>query len=187
MDLDPANQLLADLLARIGRGEATALAALYERTSGQLFAVLIRILRRRELAEEALQDVFVRIWNKAASYRPTRGTAMTWLISLARYRAIDLKRRARREVGWEERPDGFQDDPADPAPDPMAQTFLGIETQRLQACFEGLGQGQRHSIRLTYLEGLTQEEAARALQTPLGTVKSWIRRGLQALKECLSR
>src|SRR5262245_5106351 len=102
MDPAEANAGLAGLIERIGAAESAALAALYERTSAQLFGVLLRILRRHDLAEEALQDVFVRVWHHAKSFHPERGPALAWLIGMTRNRAIDIQRRRRREVPLED-------------------------------------------------------------------------------------
>lgn len=187
MTAPSSDETLGELLARVQSGEAHAFSVLYARTSPQLFAVLKRMLRRQDLAEEALQDVFVNIWSKAGSYRPARGPAMAWLVSMARYRAIDLKRRGYREMALEDAPLAAQAEVADTTPGPMAEALWGLDRQRLEDCLTELSDGQQRGIRLAYLDGLTQEEVATHLNSPLGTVKSWIRRGLQALKECLGR
>lgn len=185
MDFPEANAGLAALIERVAAADGTALAALYEKTSAQLFAVLLRILKRRDLAEEALQDVFVLLWRKARSFHPERGPAMAWLIGMTRNRAIDIQRSRRREVPLEATGASEPREMAAPEAGPMDEALLALDRKRLEDCMGRLSANQSRGIRLAYLEGLTQEEIAAALASPLGTVKSWIRRGLQALKDCL--
>lgn len=179
----------ARLLARCAEGDLSAFTALYESSAPQLFAVLLRILNRRDLAEEALQDAFVSIWRHAASYRAQRSQPMTWMISIARYRAIDLKRAQRREVPLAAATAGESIDSEiiDTAADPSAEALRAQENSALADCMRELSDSPRECLRLAYLEGLTHQEIALKVNSPLGTVKSWIRRGLQALKECLER
>lgn len=154
-------------------------------TAPRLFAVLVRILGRRELAEEALQDVFISIWHNAAGYRPELGNPLTWMISIARYRAIDLRRRSRRELLLGDI--GPLADAADPGADPLRDAMRETAAAALDECLGRLRSEPRACLQLAYLNGLTHEEVAASVGQPLGTVKSWIRRGLQALKECLER
>jgi RNA polymerase sigma-70 factor, ECF subfamily len=185
MTFPEANAGLCALIQRIGVADQAALASLYQKTSAQLFALLLRMLKRRDLAEEALQDVFVAVWRKAASFRPERGPAMAWLIGMTRNRAIDIQRRSRREVSLEQQTESAGTEIAVSDSDPMTEALAALDSRRLEDCLGRLNENQRRGIRLAYLEGLTQEEIAASLASPLGTVKSWIRRGLLALKECL--
>jgi RNA polymerase sigma-70 factor (ECF subfamily) len=147
-----------------------------------LLAVLVRMLRRRDLAEDALQDVFVSVWQRAGQFDPIRGRALAWLTSVARYRAIDLQRAARPAVALSEvsalEPQLQSESLAD------ASEMLGAGT-RLLRCLERIAAPQRHCLMLAYQEGLTHSEIARAVNEPLGTVKSWVRRSLIALRRCL--
>lgn len=177
--------LAAALLERCAGGDEQALSSLYEMTAPRLFAVLVRILGRRELAEEALQDVFISVWRNAAGYRPEQASPLTWMISIARYRAIDLRRRARRELllGDAEPPE----DVADPGADPLTDAIRETAAAALDECLSRLRREPRTCLQLAYLNGFTHEQIAASVGQPLGTVKSWIRRGMQALKECLQR
>jgi RNA polymerase sigma-70 factor, ECF subfamily len=176
------DERLTNLLSRCARREGEALQRLYERVSPILFALLMRMLRRRSLAEEALQDVFVTIWQRAGQYRADRGRPLAWLSSIARYRAIDLLRHERfAAVLVADLPEGASGaDEAQPAP-PADAAGMGL----LERCLALLTQQQRHCLELAFVGGNSHADIARLLGSPLGTVKSWIRRGLQSLKTCL--
>ncbi|MBD3586296.1 sigma-70 family RNA polymerase sigma factor [Salinimonas sp. HHU 13199] len=167
---------LLPLLYRIGRGEQQAFASLYEKTHGHLYAVLLKMLRQRELAEEALQDAFVQIWRHADSYHRGRGTVLTWMISIARYRALDIIRY--KKV----RPEQSLEDDISIGDN----TQINDEKTKLYHCIEELDNDQRQAISLAYFHGLSHEQVKHHLGSPLGTVKSWIRRGLNNLMRCLS-
>jgi RNA polymerase sigma-70 factor, ECF subfamily len=173
---------LAELLRGCARSEAAALQRLYALTSPTLFACLIRVLRRRSLAEEALQDVFVTIWQRAWQYQPERGRPMAWLIAIARYRAIDLLRHERSAAfPVADRP-AAQESADETAEDPTA-TLAG--TALLERCLALLTGEQRRCLELAFVGGNSHADVARLVGSPLGTVKSWIRRALQSLKACL--
>lgn len=177
---DPAEELVV-LLRATARGDRAAFERLYKRTSRTLFGVAKSVLRRQEWAEEAVQDAYLRIWYRADEYHPNRGRAMTWMISIVRYRAIDLLRRQRA-------PHGTNDASGEPpTPDPEALAGALHDTHRLLGCLGDLTERQRRSIVLAFFEGLTHAELAHRLEVPLGTIKSWVRRGLTVLKECLER
>ena len=133
-----------------------------------------------------MHDTFVRIWTNAASYRPDKGQPMTWMISIARYRAFDLKRSSRAERLVADGEDRIAEAQSD-APDPLATAERETESRALHRCLEQLSEAQQRSVRLAYLNGYTHEQIAVATQSPLGTVKSWVRRGLIALKSCLEQ
>jgi RNA polymerase sigma-70 factor (ECF subfamily) len=182
-----AAPVLEQLIERCAAGDAGALELLYKNTAAQLFAVLRRILVRQDLAQEALQDVYVSIWRNAKDYRAARAAAFTWMVSIARYRAIDIKRSRRREVHFAD-PVEYVPEDADPAgSDLSALAARDADARRLRACLEELNPQQRNAVCLAYLNGLTHEEVAGTLAAPLGTVKSWVRRGLESLKGCIQR
>ncbi len=174
-----------ELLIAAADGERAAFARLYVATSPQLFALALRIVGERAAAEEVLQDAFISIWRHAVDFRPEKGSAMAWLATIVRNRALDRRRRARPETPMSLVPDAVQAGWADPGPDPQTALLASAEARRLAGCLETLDEGPRSAIRLAYYEGLTHEELAARLSTPLGTIKSWIRRGLLRLKSCL--
>lgn len=181
-----ADQLVRLLHATAG-GDQNAFSELYSASSAHLYGLLLRMLKRRDWAEEALQDCYVKIWQKADTYAPDKGAPLTWLMTVARYRALDLLRARRPEV---EMPEEGEEPPmlladSDAAADPEARAVEGEGIGRLELCLDGLQEEQRRSVLLAYYEGYTHQELAGMLSAPLGTVKSWVRRGLQRLRECL--
>ena len=174
---------VAGLLAACARQDSRAFQRLYERTAPQLLACLIRILRNRVLAEDALQDVFVQVWGRAGQFDSGRGSAWAWLVSIARYRAIDLKRRESRMVT--EPYAEIDEIPGEDEPQDALAALGQRATKALVNCLAALQPRQRDCIVLAYQGGLTQVEVASEIGEPLGSVKSWIRRGLAALKRCL--
>jgi RNA polymerase sigma-70 factor (ECF subfamily) len=184
---DTARAGLEQLLERCASGDAAALKSLYQNTAAQLFGVLRRILVRDDLAQDALQDVYVSIWRNAKDYRASRGAPFTWMVSIARYRAIDIKRSRRRLVHYAD-PIDYVPESTDLAhPDLAAVAERDADAKRLKDCLEQLNLQQRNAVCLAYMNGLTHEEAAGRLDAPLGTVKSWVRRGLESLKGCIQR
>jgi RNA polymerase sigma-70 factor (ECF subfamily) len=176
---------LEPLLAAVARGDQAAFAELYALTSPRLFAVLLRILKRNDWAEDALQDCYMRVWRRSESYAPDRGAPLAWLVTIARYRALDVLRARGHQPGDAE-PEDITELPlvdAGPRPEDHAQQSEGLE--RLRDCLRGLSDEQRRSVLLAYYEGYTHSELADRLATPLGTVKSWVRRGLTQLRTCL--
>lgn len=161
-------------IARTGQGDRTAFTQLYTATSATLLAVALRLLRDRARAEDALQDAFVQIWHKASEYHAGRGPVLGWMVSIVRYRAIDQLRREGRIR-------------ADDSGAELADESLvaAAEHEDLQDCIERLSGSQQQSIALAFFEGLTHEQLARRLASPMGTIKSRIRRGLARLRECL--
>ncbi|MHB1060099.1 MAG: sigma-70 family RNA polymerase sigma factor [Rhodanobacter sp.] len=175
---------LAALLRSCATGDRAALARLYESTAPQLFGLALRMVRRRDLAEEVLQDAYLAAWRHAASFDEGRGTAFAWLAAILRNRAIDLLRRRGREAPLD--PEAAAAVP-DPAPGPLARAVESEAARALAACLGELEDGPRRSLLLAYYDGLTYEQTASRLGAPVGTVKSWIRRSLQRLKSCLER
>jgi RNA polymerase sigma-70 factor, ECF subfamily len=177
-------QDLSDLLARSGLRDQQAFAALYRCVAAKLFAVALRITRRRDGAEEVLQESFVNIWNNAATYNPAKSAPMTWMTAIVRNRALDWLRRPREvELGqeYEDRMAAIADD----TPGPEALMTRSREAAALADCMKRLTPDQQQSITLAFFHGLSHGELAAQMRKPLGTVKTWVRRGLDQLKMCL--
>lgn len=184
---DPTPDTLAALLERVADGDSAALRSLYELTSPKLFGLAMRILVRREWAEEVLQDAFVNIWRHAGDYRESLSAPMTWLAAIVRHQALDRLRRqqsgiAASETEWSDALDDLL--PANDA-DPSERLLMSRQARQLAHCIERLDASQRQAIALAYLRDASHGEIAQAMHAPLGTVKSWIRRGLDKLKTCL--
>lgn len=176
---------LGRLLSRCSLGDQAAFAALYNATSAKLYGIALRILRREAWAEEALQEAYVKIWRHAESYNPARGRPMTWMINVVRNQALDLLRRADYRAQEEEwNPDK---DLRMSAENPAALAETSQEMQRVLGCLGLLDEEQRDSILLSYHHGLTPTEVAERLKRPVGTVKTWIRRGLLKVRDCLEQ
>jgi RNA polymerase sigma-70 factor (ECF subfamily) len=172
------------LLARIARQDETALAALYDRHARVLYSLALRIVSDRELAQEVLQDTFLRCWNGAERYDPDRGEVVAWLIGVARHRAIDLLRSRPHQARLREgRPLPAPERLAGP-PEPDAGDSLLLR-RAMTAALAALSPAQREAIELAYYTGLTQTEIARVQGEPLGTVKSRMRSGLERLRAAL--
>ena len=177
-----ASEPLRSLLKAVAVGDETAFRALYEATSGKLFGVAIRILKRNDLAEEVVQDTYLRIWDGAVGYRPAAGTPLAWMVTITRNRAIDVLRKRSEDRLDEDAGDSIPDENA---PDPFAATERSRELRALLSCLKKLNDDYRRSLLMAYYYGYTHEEIAARLPAPLGTVKSRIRRGLAQIKECL--
>ena len=177
---------MGELMARCALRDAQAFAQLYRHTSGKLYAVALRILRREDWAEEVLQESFVNIWNHVGEYTAQKSAPMTWMTAIVRNRALDWLRRPNLEHGSEDY-DLLLDAVPDPAPGLDAALQGRREARALADCLDVLSADQRQCITLAYAHGLSHGELAQHLQEPLGTVKTWIRRGLGKLKGCLER
>lgn len=177
-----ANDILLPLLSASARGDQKAFRLLYEKTSAHLLGLCVRILRRQEWAEEAMQEAFIKIWHHASDYHTEKGTVMTWLISIVRYRALDMLRRHQETQPLD---DTLMEGLPDLSPGPLDMTLYDADLVALNHCIDTLQENQRKSISLAFMHGLTHEQMTTHLDVPLGTVKSWVRRGLQALKRCL--
>jgi RNA polymerase sigma-70 factor, ECF subfamily len=178
------DELLQSLLGRCAVADSNALQRLYQLVSPILFASVTRILRRRALAEEALQDVFISIWQQAGQFTAVRGRPMTWMMSIARYRAIDLLRRERfAPLLAAQQTEGRTVD-VEPESEGGSAAWLP-SAELMQRCLDLLSDQQTHCLELAFLDGQSHEDIARLMGSPLGTVKSWIRRGLRSLRQCL--
>ena len=165
-------------LEACARGERFALRAIYERESRWLLGVVLRIVRNRETAQDVLQDAFVLIWQRAARYQRALGSGRGWIYTVVRHRALDEARRVVHEVAVGDELEALAD-ARDPTP--TSEPIDGLER-----CLAALDDKKRACVIEAFVEGRTHEEIAAKLAAPLGSVKTWIRRGLIALKECLS-
>jgi RNA polymerase sigma-70 factor (ECF subfamily) len=178
LDTD-ASAALDSLLLRCAAGDRAAFRQVYDLQSPKLYAVALRITRRANLAADAVQEAFLQVWQNAGHFDPKRGKAEAWLIGLARYRALDLVRVGSRELSGIELPEQV-----DETPTPLEQVTMSYETEALRRCLGTLDPDKRRMIELAFVGGHSHGELADRLGIPLGTVKSWIRRGLEALKRC---
>ncbi len=185
MDLDANRSLIAAALARIPGSDRAALQTVYRLTSAKLFGVALRILGERGEAEDVLQEAYVTVWHKAADFDPDRASPMTWLIAIARNRAIDHLRATRQSRRMEP-----IDQTAEVADNAIAADTALENAQdhaRLHACLEGLEARERNALRGAFFDGNTYEDLAARMNVPLGTMKSWIRRAMIKLKNCLEQ
>lgn len=177
-------ELLHKLMARCVLRDERAFATLYRHTSAHLFKVARRMLRRDDLAEEVLQECFVKIWNHVDDYAVARSTPMTWMMAIVRNGAVDCLRRRRPEYGQEDF-DLFLESIPDDSPAVEERLDKRQEVNLLSACLDQLTPSQRQVVTLAYWYGLSHEELSAHLGEPLGTVKSWVRRGLNRLSQCM--
>jgi RNA polymerase sigma factor (sigma-70 family) len=191
MASDPAKQLernarLMQLLARTAMKDQQAFAELYRIAAPHLFAVALRILREAAAAEEVLQESFVNVWHHAASYVAAKSQPLTWLTSIVRNRCLDqLRRREVETVTMDDEEEGLT--LAAPGPTPLELLLAGADALAVKDCVDALEPFQKQAIALAFFQGLSHSELAQHLRQPLGTVKSWVRRGLERLRSCLDR
>lgn len=179
----PQADALAGWLAGSARRDRAAFARLYQATSAKLYGVALRILRREDWAEEVLQECYVSIWAHAPDYRPGLAAPMTWMTSIVRNRCLDWLRRPRPEVDDED--GALTESAVSDNPGPLAELERAKGAQALARCLKSLEAKQRQAIALAFYDGLSHAELASHLREPLGTVKTWVRRGLLRLKACL--
>ena len=174
---------LERLMSAVAEGDREAFAALYRATSAKLYGVVLRILRRRDLADEVIQETYVRIWNNAAVFDPARASPITWMVTIARNRALDEVRRA-TPLAIDTTPEAF--DVADDSMLASERVELASDLARLKACLDGLELERRDIVRLAYLDGLSRDELGARFGHPPGTIKTWLHRSLKQLKACLT-
>ncbi len=189
MRADPAKQAersaqLMALLARTALADQRAFAELYRLTSAHLYAIALRILRESAAAEEVLQESFISIWNHAGSYVAARSQPYTWMTSIVRNRCLDqLRRRELDTVTIDDEDEGMV--LRDEGPTPLELLVTGADALAVKGCVEALEADHKQALALAFYRGLSHAELAAHLHQPLGTVKSWVRRGLERLKACL--
>jgi RNA polymerase sigma-70 factor, ECF subfamily len=172
---------IEQLISRVALGDRQAFNALYQATSPKLFSVTMRILSNRSEAEDALQEVYVKVWNRASSFSPGGYSPMAWLVSIARNQSIDVMRQ--RRGGHVDIDEAF--DLADAAPLPEQVTIQKSESRQIARCLATLEADRANAVRGAYLDGKSYEELAELYQVPLNTMRTWLRRSLMKLKECL--
>jgi RNA polymerase sigma-70 factor, ECF subfamily len=173
---------LVGLLRAVAAGDQAAFERLYVATRAKLYGVVLRILRRADLADEVMQEAYLKIWNSAGQFDPVVASPITWMVAIARNRAIDLARK-RRDVSVEEAPEALEF-AADIA-DPLAGRERSEELARLLDCLGRLDPEQRQLVLLAYYNGLSRAELAARLGRPVNTIKTWLRRSILAVRECL--
>lgn len=188
MSADP-DELLMDLIDRIAQRDEAALKALYDLTARKLYGLSLRVLGSAEAAEDALQEVYLQVWRSAGDYRATLSPPMAWLGLIVRSRSLDLLRRraADRAHLTQELDEALADTLPGDAPNPMDTSLASQQAWAMHQCLGQLENKQREVISLAYLRDLSHGELAERLALPLGTVKTWIRRGLEQLRACMAR
>ncbi len=181
MPIEP--EQLRTWLAAAGRQDATAFRALYDAAAPKLFGFALRILRKRELAEEALQEGFVSIWHAAPQYQPGLAAPLTWMAAIVRNKALDILRRMDDGVELDVTMDALL---RDDASTPAEASEMSSDARALAACMARLEGLHRMAIGLAFFHDLSHGEVAQRMSLPVGTVKTWIRRGMEKLKQCLS-
>lgn len=175
-------QEINELLTRVARQDRAAFAQFYRATSSKLYGIVLRILHRRDLADEVLQEVYVKIWERAADFDPGKASPITWSATIARNRALDEVRR-RQPVSLEDHPEILEVASADePALD---RVLRGEDGQRLAKCLDKLEPERRQMVVLAYCEGFSRDELGQRFSQPTNTIKTWLRRTLAQLKVCL--
>jgi len=170
------------LLAAVAKGDEAAFERLYTATRAKLFGVVLRILRRQDLAEEVIQEVYVKIWNSAGQFNPGVASPITWMASIARNRAIDVVRK-KGETSIEEEPSAME--VAADTPDPLARREMTEELRRLLECVGQLEPERQKLVLLAYYNGWSREQLAAKFEKPVNTVKTWLRRSMLDIRACL--
>jgi len=178
-----ASDDLNNLLSRIATRDAAAFAALYKQTNAKLYGVVARILTRGDAAADALQEVYVRIWEKAGEFDPLKGSPLAWMATIARNRALDEVRRV-RPVSLEDQPEGFE--PAAEEIDPLAVRERSEGLTALVDCLKALDEEKRAIVLLAYYRGSSREALAKRFGRPVPTIKTWLHRSLAQLRDCLA-
>jgi len=180
---------LAALMAKTALGDEAAFAELYKQTSAHLYGIAVRILRDGAAAEEILQEAFVSVWHHAGSYEAARSHPSTWLAAIVRNRCLDQLRRRELDTVTltADDDDGREFVLPSTDPTPVEMLLAGAEAQSVRDCVDQLDAGPKQAIALAFYQGLSHAELARHMRQPLGTIKSWLRRGLERLKGCLDR
>ncbi|RLA07194.1 MAG: RNA polymerase subunit sigma-70 [Gammaproteobacteria bacterium] len=172
---------LESLLAKVILKDRIAFEKLYKKTNMKLYGLLMRILKRGDLADECLQDTFVLIWQKADKYHQEKSQVMTWMANIARYRALDLLRHRKHELYL----DSGVIDTMITQDNLELDNNHNLDNKKLKLCLDRLNGNQRHSLYMVYFWGYTQNQIAKHLESPIGSVKTWLHRGMITLKKCM--
>lgn len=180
-------ETLKSLMAQVALGDRNAFRQLYDACAPTLFGVVLRILNRRDAAEDVVQDVFVSVWRLAGTYDAVASQPMTWLTTIARNRALDALRRqhSSRQLELDEAQEERFAETPDERSDPLGLFEQATDALRIRSCLGDLPAQQRQCLALAYYHGLSHGEMAEHLGSPLGSVKAWVRRGLERMKRCL--
>jgi RNA polymerase sigma-70 factor (ECF subfamily) len=170
------------LLAAVAKGDQAAFERLYQATRAKLYGVVLRILRRADLADEVIQEAYLKVWNSAGQFDPAMASPITWMLAIARNRAIDIVRK-KSELSMEEEPEVME--VAAETPDPLAKREMSEELARLLACMGGLDEERRRLVLLAYYGGWSRDQLAAKFDKPVNTIKTWLRRALLDIRECL--
>jgi RNA polymerase sigma-70 factor, ECF subfamily len=170
------------LLGAVARGDETAFERLYDATRAKLYGVLLRILGRPALAEEVTKETYVKIWKMADEFDPAAASPMTWMVAIARNRAIDIVRK-RGDLSVEEEAEAPE--PASEAPQPLARREMTEELKRLLSCLGRLDPEKQRIVLLAYYSGWSRDQLAQKLDIPVNTIKTWLRRSLLEIRECM--
>jgi RNA polymerase sigma-70 factor (ECF subfamily) len=178
-----SRQDLVEALERTARGDLAAFKMVYAATSVKLYGIIIRILERSDLADEVLQEVYIRVWQRAGDFDRASSSPITWLATIARNRALDEARRTTMR-SLDDYPELLQVPSED---DPAASLERNEDVRRLYACLDGLEPEKKEIVLLVYYHGMTREEISSRIKRPVATVKTWLRRSLAQLKDCLGQ
>lgn len=185
--MSEVNDPLLPLLLETASGEKDAFRLLYDASSAKLFGVLLRILKRQDLAEDVLQEVYLTIWHKAELYNPTMGRPISWMVAIARNKAIDLLRQAEEKTVQLSLSDQNGDDLSRMLVEQSSLALDPPERMTLAHCLEEVEPKSRECVLLAYQYGLSRDELSERFNVPSSTIKSWLRRALIGLKQCLER
>lgn len=177
-----ADNGLVYALAKIAQGDRQAFSGFYQQTHRAVYGMCLHLLRDKDEACDVLQETYIQVWHHAGEYHCDRGSVLNWMMSIGRYRCLDALRRRRHEVDF----DSVSSTQTSPAPGPMENAHSQADRQRLSDCLKDLDERYRSSIEMAYFRGFTHQELAVAMGQPLGTTKSWVRRGLDVLRRCLA-
>jgi RNA polymerase sigma-70 factor (ECF subfamily) len=170
------------LLAAVAKGDQVAFERLYQATRAKLYGVVLRILRRADLADEVIQEAYLKVWNAAGQFDPALASPITWMVAIARNRAIDLVRK-KAEISIEEEPEVLE--VAAENPHPLDKREMSEELKRLLGCMGGLDEERRRLVLLAYYSGWSRDQLAAKFDKPVNTIKTWLRRSLAEIRECL--
>jgi RNA polymerase sigma-70 factor, ECF subfamily len=182
-DITQTAKALTENLQRVAAGDRDAFARVYEATCAKLYGVVLRILNRRDLTDEIVQEVYVKIWQRAGDFDATRASPITWMVTIARNRALDEVRKA-SHIRIDDAPEALE--VPDQSPSAVELLSRAEDRQRLMRCLEGLDPQKCEIVKQAYLEGLSREELSLKFGHPVATIKTWLHRSLKQLKECLS-